>query len=112
MIAMLVEDMVQDFGSAVVGPTSRMDEALRLAREDDLDAALLDINVGGAVVFPVADVLRQRGVPFIFATGYGAKALPHRFLGTLTLPKPFTYAALAGALRTILADQPCHTKAA
>src|SRR3954452_13708464 len=72
MIAMLVEDMVLDFGSEVVGPAARMDEAIRLARHAELDAAILDINVGGTVVFPVADVLRERGIPFIFATGYGA----------------------------------------
>jgi len=72
MIAMLVEDMVLDFGSEVVGPAARMEEALRLASHANLDAAILDVNVGGAVVFPVADVLRGRGVPIIFATGYGS----------------------------------------
>src|SRR5215210_847932 len=79
MIAMLVEDMVVDFGSEVVGPASRMDEALGLARQAELDAAILDINVGGDVIFPVADVLQARGIPLIFATGYGSKSLPQRF---------------------------------
>ena len=69
---MLVEEMVLDFGSEVVGPAAKMEEALRLASDASLDAAILDVNVGGAVVYPVADLLRARGVPIIFATGYGA----------------------------------------
>ena len=112
MIAMLVEDMILDFGSEVVGPVAQMNEALGLAREAELDAAILDINVGGAVVFPVAEVLRERGIPFIFATGYGSTGLPPRFLNSPTLPKPFSYDSLADALRVALAGQPCHTEAA
>jgi DNA-binding response OmpR family regulator len=112
MIAMLVEDMVQDFGSEVVGPATRMDEALHLARSAELDAAILDINLGGAVVFPVADVLRARGIPLIFSTGYGASGLPPRFLDCPTLRKPFSHEALGEILGNALADQPCHTEAA
>ena len=112
MVAMLVEDMVQDFGSEVVGPAARIDEALRLARNAELDAAILDINVGGTVIFPVADVLRARGIPLIFSTGYGASDLAPRFLECPTLRKPFTYEALREALRDALADRPCHTEAA
>jgi CheY-like chemotaxis protein len=112
MIAMLVEDMVLDFGSEVVGPVGRMEEALRLASHAALDAAILDVNVGGTVVFPVADVLRGRGIPIIFATGYGSGGLPTRFRNDPTLAKPFSYEALAEALRTVLANQPCHVEAA
>ena len=112
IIAMLVEEMVLDFGSEVVGPAAKMDEALRLASQAPLDAAILDVNVGGAVVFPVADVLQQRGIPIIFATGYGTGTLPSRFAHRPTLPKPFDYESLAEALRAVLADQPCHTEAA
>ena len=112
MIAMLVEDMVVDFGSEVVGPAAGMEEALSLARQANLDAAILDINVGGKVIFPVADVLRERGIPLIFASGYGSDALPPRFLDSPTLPKPFSYRSLSEALRASLADQPCHNEAA
>lgn len=112
IIAMLVEDMVEDFGSEVVGPATTIDKALSLARNADLNAAILDINVGGSVIFPVADVLRARGIPVIFSTGYGANGLPPRFLDCATLRKPFTDEALRDALRHALADQPCHTEAA
>lgn len=111
MIAMLVEDMVIDFGSEVVGPVARMDQAISLALSAELDAAILDINVGGSVVFPVADILDGRGVPVIFATGYGSAGLPARFRGSPVLPKPFSGQSLAAALRGALAGRPCHTEA-
>lgn len=111
MIAMLVEDMILDFGSEVIGPASRIENALALAREAELDAAILDVKVGEVVVFPVADLLRERGIPFIFASGYGSFGLPARFVESPTLPKPFSYDLLAQALRGVLAGQPCHTEA-
>ena len=111
MIAMLVEDMVHDFGSEVVGPVARLDQALSLARSAALDAAILDINVGGSVVFPVADILGERGIPVIFATGYAAAGLPARFRDSAVLPKPFSDQSLRAALRTALAGRPCHTEA-
>ena len=111
MIAMLVEDMVLDFGSEVVGPVANMKDAINLARSAELDAAILDINVGGSVIFPVADILSERGIPLIFATGYGSKGLPPRFQNSPTLPKPFSYQSLEEALRSALAGQPCHTEA-
>jgi DNA-binding NtrC family response regulator len=86
--------------------------ALRTASDTSLDAAILDINVGGEVVFPVADVLQERGVPLIFATGYGASVLPARFAGFRTLAKPFSFDTLADALQHALADQPCHVEVA
>ncbi len=112
MIAMLVEDMVLDFGSEVIGPIANTDDAINFARSAELDAAILDINVGGSPIFPVADILSERGVPVIFATGYGSKGLPSRFHSRPTLPKPFSYQCLAEALRAALKNQPCHAEAA
>jgi len=112
IISILVEDVVNEFGSEVVGPVAKIQDALDLARHAELDAAILDINLGGAVIFPVADVLRERGIPFIFATDYGATSLPLRFRDRPALQKPFDFEALAKALRKILASQPCHTEAA
>jgi CheY-like chemotaxis protein len=78
-ISVLMEDMLLDLGVEIVGPASRLDPALQLACEAGLEAAILDINIGGVQSYPVADVLRSRGIPVIFATGYGASVLPERF---------------------------------
>ena len=112
MISMLIEDMVLDFGSEIVGPASKVDKAMTLALEEPLDAAILDVNVDGEAVFSVADILLQRGVSVIFATGYGSRGLPDRFRGTPVLAKPFSYADLAATLKTALADAPCDTASA
>lgn len=103
MISMLIEDMVLDFGSEIVGPAARLDHALTLALQAEIDVGLLDINVDGSVVYPVADVLRFRSIPFIFVTGYDFKALPERFRGSPMLSKPFSYQHFADALRNVLA---------
>jgi CheY-like chemotaxis protein len=102
MISMLIEDMVADFGCQVVGPAARLDHALTLALQAEIDLALLDINVDGSVVYPVADVLRFRGIPFIFATGYDFRALPQRFQGNRTLSKPFSYQTFSDTLQDVL----------
>jgi CheY-like chemotaxis protein len=104
MISMLLEDMLVDLECEVVGPAAKLDHALTLALQADIDVGLLDINVNGTVVFPVADVLRYRGIPFIFSTGYDARALPERFRGSPTLLKPFSLDHLAKTLRDLLAD--------
>jgi CheY-like chemotaxis protein len=99
MIALLVEDMLQELGCAVVGPANGLDMALELAAsEDALDAALLDVNVGGKPVFPVADALRAKGVPAIFSTGYGEAVLREADRGAPVLQKPFRAGDLARAL--------------
>jgi CheY-like chemotaxis protein len=89
MVAMLVEDMLTDLGHQVVGPAMRLEQALPLAREAEIDFAVLDINLGGEQSFPIADVLRERGIPFIFATGYGSKGLNEAYRGSPTLKKRF-----------------------
>jgi CheY-like chemotaxis protein len=104
MIAMLVEDMLAELGCAVVGPAHALDSALDLARsEPGLDAALLDVNLGGQPVFAVADALRERGVPAIFSTGYGDAGLREIDRGSLVLQKPFRAGDLARALNEALA---------
>src|SRR5512140_3995081 len=71
MVSMLIEDMLSDMGCTVVGPASRLDEAIALAKASEIDCAVLDVNLGGQPIFPLADLLRERGCPFAFATGYG-----------------------------------------
>ena len=89
IVGMLLEDMLGELGCEVVAISTHLNEALDLARSLDIDFALLDINLDGHQSFPVADVLRERGVPFLFATGYGAKILRPPYSDTPTLPKPF-----------------------
>ncbi len=103
MIAMLVEDMLAELGCAVVGPAHALDAALEIALTDSaIDAALLDVNLGGKPVFPVADALREKGVPAIFSTGYGDAGLRDADRGAPVLQKPFRAGDLARALSEAL----------
>ncbi len=112
MVSMLIEDMLLDLGIEVVGPVAKMEEAQALAREAEIEAAILDINIGGQLTYPIADILQARGIPVIFATGYGSSALPERFRGTPTLHKPFDRNCFTQAIEIALADSPCETDAA
>jgi CheY-like chemotaxis protein len=99
LVAMLLETILEDMGCTPVGPAANIDDGLRLAVEETpLDAALLDVNVAGRQVFPVAEALKARGVPFIFSTGYGESGLPDAWRGQPTIQKPFTEAAVRDAL--------------
>ena len=90
MIALYVEEVLQSLGCLVIGPVSKLAAALQVAGDEDLDAAVLDINIRGGQVFPVAERLASRGIPFAFASGYGDWALPEAFRNQPRLTKPFT----------------------
>jgi len=98
MVSMLIEDMLTDLGCRVIGPASRLDEAFDLARTADLDCAVLDVNLAGQPIFPLADLLRERGRPFAFATGYGDAGLRDIDKGAPVLQKPFREGDLARVL--------------
>ena len=99
LVAMLLETILEDMGCTPVGPVATVDEGLAMvAGEGTLDAALLDVNVAGREVFPIADALKGRGVPFVFSTGYGEGGLPDAWRGHPTVQKPFTEAAIRDAL--------------
>jgi CheY-like chemotaxis protein len=98
MVSMLIEDMLTDLGCTVVGPAARLDEAIDLAKASDLDCAVLDVNLGGQPIFPLADLLRERGKPFAFATGYGDAGVRDVDKGTPVLQKPFREGDLARIL--------------
>jgi CheY-like chemotaxis protein len=103
LVAMLLETILDDMGCAVVGPESNIDDGLISATtEPSLDAALLDVNVAGREVFPVAEALKARGVPFVFSTGYGEAGLPEHWRGNPTIQKPFTEGAIRDALMKAL----------
>lgn len=99
LVAMLLETILEDMGCTTVGPASTVDEGLTIVADGEtLDAALLDVNVAGSQVFPVARALKDRGVPFVFSTGYGEGGLPDEWRGQSTIQKPFTEAAIRDAL--------------
>ena len=112
MVSMLIEDMLLDLGVEVVGPAFKMEDALALARSADIEAAVLDINIGGHLTYPVADILRARGIPVIFATGYGSAALPERLRDIPTLHKPFDRDRFEEVIQAALADSPCEITSA
>jgi CheY-like chemotaxis protein len=90
-VAELIGGMLGTLRCEVVGPVGRLNRAVQMAREAPIDGAILDVNLGGADVAPVAEALEARGLPFFFATGYeGVGDLPARFHGRPALKKPFT----------------------
>ncbi|MEH6677111.1 response regulator [Phenylobacterium sp.] len=98
MVSMLIEDMLSDLGCQVIGPASRLEEAIALVGSSELDCAVLDVNLGGQPIFPLADILREKGAPFAFATGYGDAGLRDVDKGTPVLQKPFRESDLARIL--------------
>lgn len=104
LVSMMVEDMLADLGCEVVGPFAKLDQALAFFEGDTgrIDAALLDVNLGGVRSFPVAEHLAGKGVPFVFTTGYDESGLPDIWRGRPTLRKPFMMGEMADALRKAL----------
>ncbi|MGV3579839.1 response regulator [Brevundimonas sp.] len=99
LVAMLLETILEDMGAVPVGAISTVDEALEVVADDPLlDAALLDVNVAGKEVFPVAEALKTKNIPFVFSTGYGEGGLPDHWRGQPTIQKPFTEEAVKSAL--------------
>ena len=103
LVSMMVEDMLLDLGCEVVGPFAKLDQALAFVDGDgQIDAALLDVNLGGVRSFPMAEALAGKGVPFVFTTGYDESGLPDIWRGRPTLRKPFMMGEMAEALRKAL----------
>ncbi|WP_437810988.1 response regulator [Sorangium sp. So ce1078] len=90
IIASSLEDVLTDLGCVVVGPALNMRDAIRLAREAEMDGASLDVNIAGEKVYAVADILMARGIPFVFITGYGKAGLRESDLGRPVLQKPYS----------------------
>ncbi len=89
LVAMDIETMLVRCGCTVIGPASRLDAALRLAGSEAVDAAVLDVNLNGELVYPVAAVLAGRGIPFVLTTGYGEGSIPEDYAAAPRLAKPF-----------------------
>lgn len=99
VIGFALEDMVETMGGRVCGTAFRVAEAIDLLDRHRCDAAILDVNIAGERSYPVAEVLAQRGIPFIFATGYGDSEHPGRFAGCPTVTKPYGIDDIRDALQ-------------
>ncbi len=103
LIRMLLEDMLADLGYGVAAAVGSIAEARQLAADGQFDCAILDVNLDGQEIFPVADILAKRGLPFVFVTGYGGQNLPERYRDRPALQKPFQTEQLQKALAVLLA---------
>jgi DNA-binding response OmpR family regulator len=103
MVAMLLETILQDEDCVTVGPYGDLSSALVAARAEVVDGAVLDVNLAGQMVFPVAEVLAERGIPFLLLSGYGAMALPPDRRHWPVCDKPFKSDDLLAKLRELIA---------
>lgn len=104
LVALLIEDFLTEFGCSTLGPCGSLEKALDAARTERFDLAVLDVNLGGEKVYPVADVLMQRQIPFLFLSGYGDEAVPADHCDWRVCSKPFKAADLANMMSAALAS--------
>jgi len=102
LVAMWLEDLLTDLGCLVVGPANTINAALALLDQQPVDAAVLDINIAGEKVFPVADRLTALNVPFVFATGYGLSGVQEPHAHRPVIQKPYTTGTLQRALESVV----------
>ena len=95
MIRMMIAEMLEELGHRVAAGTGEIDQAIRLAQNTEFDLAILDVNVQGKLITPVAELITALNRPIIFATGYGAAGIPEEFRGRPSLEKPFLVETLA-----------------
>lgn len=105
MLVMLLEELLPTLGYEVAGTAASLDQALGQLPALDTDMAVVDVNLAGTESFPVADALRERGIPFLFTTGYGQQGLPERFADTPVLAKPFRRHDIEAALARLHASR-------
>lgn len=106
LVCMDIEDMLAELGCTVVGPAASVDQALEFIRDELVDMAVLDVNLGKERSYPVADKLRARGVPFLLSTGYAEVEVEYR--DHPRLQKPFSQQQFADALETL--GKPDHRR--
>jgi len=102
-VLLLIEDMLSELGCEIAGTATRLSDAIKLAGGADCDAAVLDVNINGENVGPVAETLAARGIPMVFSTGYGPSGIEPRWRERPALQKPYRIEEFAAALRSALA---------
>jgi len=111
LLLMVLEQMFDQLGWKIVGPASRVDEALLLAQTGEFDAALLDLNLNGEMSWPVAAALKERNIPFAFSTGYNVKKLmPASMQGTIIISKPYEPEQVEDCIRKMIADHRAQSR--
>ena len=107
MVAATLEDMLAEFGCILAGAAANVTDALAAVQAtSEIDAAILDVNLGGDKVFPVADILVDRDIPIVFSTGFGPADLAERYPESRLLEKPYQPEALAGLLVELARGRP------
>ncbi len=101
-IVLMIEDALIDLGALVIGPAAHIDTALQLARDESIDAAVLDVNIQGGDSYAVADILAERGIPFVFCSGYSDWELEDRHRDRPRLTKPYSSRELDDRLLQLL----------
>jgi CheY-like chemotaxis protein len=102
LVAMMIEDMLEDLGHKVIATSGRMPDASKLVSDAVADLAILDVNLNGEETYPLADSLAARAIPFIFATGYGSSGIKAEWSGVPVLQKPFQSRELVEAINRVI----------
>jgi CheY-like chemotaxis protein len=105
LVALMIEEMLVELGFNVVASAGQLKRACELATNAVFDLALLDVNLGGEMVFPVARILRIRSIPFLFSTGYGVPSLADEFSEVPAIGKPFSLDQLSQKLQVLLQSE-------
>lgn len=106
LVALTIEDALNDLGAEIVGPVSQLDVALNMATNTGFDAAILDVNIRGGTTYTVADILAARDIPFVFCSGYGEWAIEERHRGRPRLSKPYSSQDLEDQVLALLDLRP------
>jgi len=102
LVRMMLAEMVQELGHRVVAEAATIEDASAFAMTAQYDLAILDINLGGSYVDPVADLIERRRKPFMFATGYGVELLPSLFRRKPVLRKPISIDELKATIDKLM----------
>ena len=102
LVALMIEDLLADLGCEAVGPLGSVAQALSVAGSEPIDLAVLDVNLGGEMVYPVAERLGERDIPFLFVSGYGDDAILEGYVGWTVCAKPFRAKELARMMAALL----------
>jgi CheY-like chemotaxis protein len=102
VVAEACDDMLRDMGCVVIGPATNMAAALQLATEEQLDGAIVDLNIRGGKAFPVLRILHERRVPFLIASGYADWTMPEEWQECPRMAKPYSPSLLRDSLSKLL----------